>query len=792
MKYRFSGIDCTDCCLKIENNLKKLEYIKYISLSFQTKTMIVEFKNDENKLSELIEYVKKYENNFKVEEMYDFEYKKEYDELNEKRMPMYVGLGLFFIAFFIDKILYWFLKLDSDLKLYFTPMYIIVYIIVGYPVLKSALSLARRGNLFNEKTLMSVSTIAAFLLRDYAEASAVMLFYTVGEYFQELSVLRSRRGIRELLENQKTQVHILDKNTNEIKDKNLNEINIGDIIYVKNGERIEFDGEIYVGNAVLDTSFITGEAIPKVFKKGESVFAGMVNLDSPISIKVSKRIEDSSINRIIEMVENSTHNKSDLEKFLTKFSNYYTPIVFALALFSVLIVPIFFPIIEFKDALYNAITLLVVSCPCALVLSVPLTYFSGVARATKAGILIKRSNVFDDINKIDKVFLDKTGTITEGKFKVNSVYENLKDIDMNLDEIYKYVYNIEKSSNHPIAKSIVEFISKKYSLIEFEQDEEFYEYLSLCEHCGCCHEASSHFNNSVVVKEHNPRGHFVGDMCENHIHSLKNDAHNDCGCDDHKDVKEHNKNEFNKIEIKDIKEILGKGISANVDGNYVLIGSKKLLLENNINLENNGYDFEKTKSSNIVYVSINGVYVLSFVVKDKIKNDSKLAILEMKKNGIKEVVMLTGDNDESAKEVSYNLGIDRYYSNLLPEDKLNIVLKENSDIVFIGDGINDAPALANSKIGVAMGKSGQDIAIETADVVFSGDSLMKLSELKKLSKIMSNIIIQNLTFILLVKIIVILFGMFSFISMWFAVFADVGVTIIAVINSMRVRNFELR
>ncbi|WP_064579801.1 heavy metal translocating P-type ATPase [Streptobacillus moniliformis] len=784
MKYLICGIDCAGCASKLEEHLKNHENVKDLSINFATKSLSVDFNvESENNIDELVEYGRKKEKSFdiKIENKSEIQFVEEIEELKDQKIHMFISLALFIFAIFVDKYLYMYLRYDSELYLYYIPLYLFSYAIVAFPIIKDAIKSIKNGDCFNEKVLMMVASLLAIFIREYEEATGVMLFYTLGEYFQEYSVLKSRKGIRSLIDLNDNKVHKLDEDKNEFVDVDVNLIKPGDIFYVKPGEKILLDGKIYIGNAELDTSMITGESLPRHFEKDDEVLAGMINLTKTLAIEASKSFDESSIYKIVEMIENSGHNKSKMEKFVTKFSRYYTPIIFTLAIFITIVPPIFFRNISFMDSLYNGIVLLVIACPCALVLSIPLTFFSGIGRAAKEGILIKGADIFDNIDKIDSVFLDKTGTITEGKFKVNSVFEDLEKIDIDLKEVYEYIYKAEENSNHPIAKSIISFIDKKFGLVDnVENEERFYEYISLCGHCGCCHDYSEHYNKQdIKIAEHEPKGHYYGDECKNHIKKIKDNG-------------KYLKKQFSKNKkILEINEIAGLGLNVKFEDRELLIGNKRILEDRNIYIPE--ISFIDDKNSSLVYVAIDNVFVSLFVIKDKIKEDTKEAIALMKKTKIKEVVMLTGDNLEAAKEVGNILGIDRIYSNLLPQDKLNILIKEkeNKHILFVGDGINDAPVIAAADVGVAMGNMGQDITINTADIVLNTDSLTKISVLKKISSKMKAIVFQNLLFIISIKLIIITFGVFSFMSMWFAVFADVGVTILTVLNAMRMRYIKL-
>ncbi|WP_156299398.1 heavy metal translocating P-type ATPase [Streptobacillus canis] len=793
MKYTICGLDCAGCAAKLEEHLKTHENVKDISINFTTKTLKVDFKNKEKgNIDELIRLGREKESSFdiKEEDNSETQFIEELEILKDQKVYMFVSLALFILGLFVDKYLYRYLKYDSDLYLYYIPLYLFSYAFVAFPIIKDAIRSIKNGDFFNEKVLMMVASLLAIFIREYEEATGVMLFYTVGEYFQEYSVLKTRKGIRSLIDLKENVVHVLDKN--EFKDVDVNEIKPGDVFYVKPGEKILLDGKVYIGSADLDTSMITGESLPRHFEKGDDVLAGMINLSKSLAIEATKSFDESNIYKIVELIENSGHNKSKMEKFVTRFSRYYSPIIFTLAIFITIVPPLFFRRITFIDSLYNGIVLLVIACPCALVLSIPLTFFSGIGRAAKEGILIKGADIFDNIDKVESVFLDKTGTITEGRFKVNSVFEDLEKINIDAKEVYEYVYKAEEHSNHPIARSIINFINQKFRLVDnIENDDKFYEYISLCKHCGCCHDYSEHYvNERVRIVEHEPKGHYYGDECKNHVKKLEHSEHCDCELHNHNESCIRNMFAKDKTIVESV-ELPGLGVDVEFNDKKVLIGKRKLLEDRNIFIPKT--EFLNDKNSSLVYVAIDNIFVALFVIKDKIKDDTKEAITMIKESGIKDIIMLTGDNEEAAKEVGDILGIDRVYANLLPEDKLNILLKEKEKrhIMFVGDGINDAPVIAASDVGVAMGNMGQDVTINTADIVLNTDSLTKISVLKRLSDKMKMIVLQNLVFIIAVKFIVITFGMFSFMSMWVAVFADVGVTIITVLNAMRMKYIRL-
>ena len=574
------------------------------------------------------------------------------------------------------------------------------YILIGGDVLLKAIKNLFKGQVLDENFLMSIATIGAVAIGEYSEAVGVMLFYKIGEYLQQKAVGKSRKSISALMEIKAEYANII-KNGNIIK-VDPEDVEVGDIIVVKPGEKIPLDGIVVEGEAMLDTSAITGESVLRSIKSGEEVVSGTINTNSLIHIKTTKEYGESTVAKILDMVENAGSRKSQTENFISKFCRYYTPIVVGLALAVAFLPPIFLEGAVFKDWIYRGLIFLVVSCPCALVLSIPLSFFGGIGSASKNGILIKGSNYLEALRKVNTVVLDKTGTITKGVFKVTEIKSN-NVLDKKL---LKYAAIAEVNSNHPIAKSIVESYKEKF-------DEEI---------------------------------------------------------------------DLNKIEK--YEEIAAHGIRAIYDGKEILAGSSKLL-------DNEHIEYKKTDEvGTIVYVVIDKKFVGYIVISDEVKEDSKIAIEEMRKVGITNIVMLTGDNESAARKISKEVGVDNYYSGLLPNQKVEILEEisnqnKSGNTVFIGDGINDAPVLARADVGIAMGGVGSDAAIEASDVVFMTDELSKLPIAKKISEKTNKIVWQNIIFAMGVKIIVMIMSTGGVVNMWEAIFADVGVAVIAVLNAMR-------
>lgn len=576
-------------------------------------------------------------------------------------------------------------------------IFIVSYIIVGYEILKKAFRNITRGKVFDENFLMSVATIGAFAIGEFPEAVAVMLFYQVGELFQSYAVDKSRKSISNLMDIRPDYANLLKDEKEEKVDPD--EIKIGDIIIVKPGEKVPLDGIVIEGTSMLDTKALTGESIPKKAIVGAEVLSGCINKEGILKIKVTKEFEESTVSKILDLVENASSKKSKSENFITKFAEFYTPIVVIIAVILAIIPPLILKNTSWTVWIYRALSFLVVSCPCALVISIPLSFFGGIGGASKQGILIKGSNYLEALSKTEAVVFDKTGTLTEGVFEVQKIMAS----GLAEEELIEIAAHAEGYSSHPIANSIKLAYGK----------------------------------------------------------------------------------EINNKKIIDIKELPGKGILANIEGKNVLIGNEKLMQENNINYK------KLEEVGTILYMSIDNNFAGAILISDKIKIDSNKAIKELKSHGIKETIMLSGDKKEVAESISKELGMDGVYSELLPTDKVEKfeeLLKnksKNSKIAFAGDGINDAPVLALADIGIAMGALGSDSAIEAADIVIMTDEPSKIVTAIKLSKKTMKIVKENIVFAIFVKVLVLLLTALGITSMWWAVFADVGVSIIAIINSLR-------
>lgn len=575
-------------------------------------------------------------------------------------------------------------------------LYIIAYLIIGADVVLKAIKNIFRGEIFDENFLMVVATIGALAVKEFPEAIAVMFLYQIGEEFQDIAVGKSRNAIKELMQIKPESANVLrNGETVEVKPE---EVEIDEIIVIKPGEKVPLDGRVIKGTSMLDTKTITGESVPKKIVEQELIYSGSINLNSVLEVKVTKKFEDSTVAKILELVEEATSKKAKTEKFITKFAKYYTPIVCFLALGLATIPTLVFHQ-EFIEWLYRALTFLVISCPCALVISVPLGFFGGIGGASKKGILIKGSNYLEALSHARYAVFDKTGTITKGVFEI----QKINPVDISEEELIRVAAHGEKFSNHPVALSI----KKRY------------------------------------------------------------------------------KGKYDESKVEGLEEISGKGIKAKIFYNDTLIGNAKLLEENNIK-------FEKVDDpGTIIYVAINGIYNGYILIADKVKDDSKKAIEELKKAKIERTYILTGDERKIAEKIAKEVNVDICKSELLPDQKLeNLeeILKERKGkekVIFVGDGVNDSPCLARADIGIAMGGIGADAAIEAADVVIMTDELTKIAQAIKISKKTMKIVKQNIVFALVVKVLVLILGALGIANMWLAVFADVGVSMLAILNSMK-------
>ncbi len=599
--------------------------------------------------------------------------------MNNTKYFTFFGSIIFFIAS-ISEIMQKFFYFDNHLYLFYIPLYLIAYAVVGLPVLIMAYKSIIKEEYFNEYVLMTISTISAFLIGSFEEASAVMVFYAIGEYFLDNANASSHKSIKELLS---FKVNIAHKDNDEII--KVDDIKINDEIIVKVGEKIPVDAIVLSGSSYVNQMILTGESKPRAVLKGDKVYSGTINLTDILKIRAVNVYEDSTLNRLISLTKEALNKKTKISNFIANFSKWYTPLVIFLAILTIIIPTIFIKNIDLERSIYNSIVLLIVACPCALVLSIPLSYVKAIDVLAKNGIHIKDINILENILSIDKVYLDKTGTVTEGNFEIE--YIKFKD-----ERVLEYIYLAEKYSNHPISKSIVK-----------------------------------HLSNINTNKK-----------------------------------------------VDSFKEYVGLGIKAIISDNEVLIGNYNFMVKNKV----------KVSKENSIYVAINGKNVANIYISDKIKDDAKETIKMLRNLDVKEISLLTGDIKEEALRVKKELELDNAYYELLPQDKVKLV--SDKKVIFLGDGVNDAPAIAKASIGIAMGINGSDISIQSADVVLNSNSLNRLVVLKKIAKKMKTIIYQNIYFIIFVKAIIIILGMTGYAKLWLAVFGDVGISLVAILNSKRI------
>ena len=581
-------------------------------------------------------------------------------------------------------------------------LFIISYIIVGGDVVKKAVKNIFKGQVFDENFLMSIATIGAFFIGEYPEGVAVMLFYQVGELFQSYAVGKSRKSIASLMDIRPDYANV--KKGDELVKVDPDEVQIGDIIVIKAGEKIPLDGKVIEGSSMIDTSALTGESIPREVEVGSDILSGCININGVITAEVTKEFGESTVSKILDLVENASSKKSNSEQFITKFARYYTPVVVIIAVFLAIIPPLVIDGATFSDWIYRALAFLVVSCPCALVISIPLSFFGGIGGASKKGILVKGSNYLEALAETEIVVFDKTGTLTKGVFNVQEIHPE----GVSKEELLELTAYVESYSNHPISLSLKRAYGK----------------------------------------------------------------------------------EIDNGRISDVEEISGHGVIATVDGKKVMAGNIKLMKMMDIPY------FKGELIGTAVHVAVNNKYIGYIVIADEVKPDSAQAIKELKAANIKQIVMLTGDNKSVGSKVAKELGLDKVYAELLPADKvekLEELFSQKSTkgkLAFVGDGINDAPVLARADIGIAMGGLGSDAAIEAADIVIMTDEPSKIATAMKISKKTLKIAHQNIVFAIGIKIIVLILSAFGIATMWAAIFADVGVTIIAVLNAFRALNVK--
>ncbi len=691
--YLLKDLECAACSVKIEKALNTFDEIDKCTLDFINKKLYIETDHEWADEAELIAFLEKtihiFESEVYLAKIEDQPQETKVKVPFFKRTWVRLALPILSVVLMVTAML-----LKNDIaKLV---LYIVAYLFVGYDVIYKSFKKLAKGGVFDENVLMVVATIGALALGEYPEAIMVMLLYKIGEAFQDYAVGKSRKSLEKMLTLKPQFATVMrDGEEHQVRPE---KIKIGDLIIVKNGEKIAVDGKVVNGNSFVDNSMLTGESLPVRVTIGSSVLSGAINTGNPITVRATSVYSDSAISKVIELVENASASKPKAEKFITKFARWYTPAVFGLAVLIFLVPSLITG--QWTSWLYKALTFLVVSCPCAIVISVPLAFFSGVGRCAKYGMLVKGANYMDTLHTIDTVIFDKTGTLTNGDFKVQKV----NPIGVERDTFVKYLCYIESNSTHPIAKSV----SKLYSGKIFQS------------------------------------------------------------------------------KIDDFEEIVGKGLSAKIEGKPVLCGNANFLKQNGIECQ------DVVEMGTVVHISISGEYAGYVVISDSIKPDAKIAITELKNMGIKNIIMLTGDKGEVAHWVGDALGFTEIYADLMPKDKLDILNKYKADghkIMYVGDGINDAPVLSTCDIGVAMG-SGSDIAVEMGDMVLMTGSIMSLVNTLKIEKATHRTYIENIVFALGVKVVAMVLGVLGITGLWLAVFADVGVSMLAILNSMRLIYFR--
>lgn len=617
------------------------------------------------------------------------------ENMNKKQKKMLTRIIIAFVLIAVLSVL----SVDGYLEF---ALYMIPYLVIGYDILIKAFKGIRNKQVFDENFLMAVATIGAILLKDYKEGTAVMLFYQIGELFQSYAVGKSRRNITELMDIRPDYANI--ENDGKLEKVDPDEVEIGSIIVVQPGEKVPLDGVIVEGTTTLNTSALTGESLPRSAKPGDEIISGCINMTGVLKIRTTKEFDESTVSKILELIEESSSRKSRSENFISKFARYYTPAVCYGALALAVLPPIVNLVILHNPAMwsqwiYRALTFLVISCPCALVISIPLSFFAGIGGASNAGVLVKGSNYLETLSETKYVVFDKTGTLTKGVFEVAGVHHNT----MEQSKILEYAALAESFSSHPISRSLKTAYGK----------------------------------------------------------------------------------EINQNRVTDVEEISGNGVTAKVDGTPVAVGNVKLMKRIGVEA------VECHQVGTVIHVAIDGAYAGHILISDIPKPTSKDAIANLKKNGIKETVMLTGDIDRVAQQVAGELGVDRVYSELLPADKVSKVEEllakksEKEKLAFVGDGINDAPVLSRADIGIAMGAMGSDAAIEAADVVLMDDDPMKIVKAIRIAKKCMRIVYENIYFAIGIKVICLILGAVGIANMWVAIFADVGVMVLAVLNAIR-------
>lgn len=692
-RYNIKNLDCVSCATNIEESLRKLDSVRSVSIDFVSSTMNLETAN----IDEVVEEIKRVEPELDISEISNERKNQEHGDkdFNINRELFVIGISVFLFVF----------GFVFEERLHNTPFSVAEYVVLlsayllsGWKVLLRAGRNIVHGRIFDENFLMSIATLGAIAIHQMPEAAGVMIFFKVGEFFQDLSVSNSRKSIKSLLETRPDYANV--KIDSALKRVSPNEVNVGDEVVVKPGEKLPLDGAIVEGSSQVDTSALTGESVPRMVNVGDIVFAGMINKTKVLTIQVTKPFNESSISQILDLVQNALNKKAKTEKFITRFARYYTPVVVSVAAGIAVLPPLLIMGATFSQWLYRALILLVISCPCALVVSIPLGYFGGIGGASKRGILVKGSNYLDVLNKVKTVVFDKTGTLTKGVFKVTEV------VPRNGFSKEKLIYLAavaESHSNHPIAQSILEAYGK---------------------------------NDLPSVDEY--------------------------------------------------EELAGQGIKVIANGRSILAGNDRLLHEEKI--EHDVCNVDGT----VVHIVADNLYAGYLIIGDEIKESSEKAISSLRELGVKNIHMLTGDNEAVAESVHLKLGLDSYQAELLPHEKvlaIDELIKrrdENERIAFVGDGINDAPVIAQADVGIAMGELGSDAAIDIADVVLMTDSPGKVAEAIRVAKKTHRIVWENIILAFFIKAIFVALGITGIATMWEAVFADMGVALLAIFNARRI------
>ncbi|MFP3412249.1 heavy metal translocating P-type ATPase [Bacillus sp. SIMBA_074] len=689
------GLDCANCAMKIENKVKEMPTVSEATVDFVSKKLRVEVANKrelESTVQNIKNVVQKLEPDVKVvrEEEKGHDHGHDHGDGNVKKMigRLVVGGILTGIA-----------ALAGLPQMITIPLFVLAYLLIGGDIVWRAVRNITRGQVFDENFLMAIATVGAFAIQQYSEAVAVMLFYQVGELFQSIAVNRSRKSITSLMDIRPDYANV--KVGNETKQVSPEDVQIGEYIIVKPGEKVPLDGKVVEGTSMMDTSALTGESVPREVEVGNDVLSGFVNQNGVLIVEVTKEFGESTVSKILDLVQNASSKKAPTENFITKFARYYTPVVVITAAIMAFIPPLILDGATFSDWIYRALVFLVISCPCALVVSIPLGFFGGIGGASKSGILVKGSNYLEALNDVKYIVFDKTGTLTKGVFKVTKMEPSE---GITAEELLEYAAFAEVYSNHPIAQSIRNAYGK----------------------------------------------------------SIDENA------------------------IEDYSEISGHGTVVKVQGKEIFAGNAKLMSKENITFK------QPNTVGTLVHVAVDGKYAGYIVISDEVKEDSKQAIQKLKELGIKKTVMLTGDAKSVGEAVGKELGLDEVHAELLPHQKVEEIEKIDAakrgkeKIAFVGDGINDTPVLARADVGIAMGGLGSDAAIEAADIVIMTDEPSKIVTAVKIAKRTRSIVWQNIIFALGVKGLVLLLGAFGIATMWEAVFSDVGVTLLAVLNAMRV------